>query len=90
MGCVNKPLPSAFWSHNVDYPTYCVRTEAHWNDTAIGLYALSKIDRDIVKPETAADTLLRDSVNENFDMFPAEAIHRYRHIRAYTPLSLSS
>ena len=58
-------------------------SEAHRHYAFIHFNTVGKIHRDIVQPERASDTFLRNTVDKHLYVFPAEAVQHELHVRTY-------
>ena len=79
-------MPSRLWrlGDDVDHPANGVCAESHRDNAFVHLDVLGKIDRYIVEAERTSDAFLRNAVDEHLDMFPAETVERYVHVRSHT------
>ncbi len=81
--CVHKPFALASWCYDIDDAADGIGSEPYRHDSAVNLYAVGKVDRDIIEPERASYAFLRHTVDKHFDMLAAEAVHCHSHVRPY-------
>ncbi len=74
VGGVYKPVASPFVCHDIDYPSYGVRTETHWHYTLVDLDSFGETRRNVVQVERLPCSLLRHTVNEDLNVFATESV----------------
>ena len=83
VGRIQKPAAAFLVRNDIDNSADSIRSEAHRHYAFIHFDTVGKIHRDIVQPERASDTFLRNTVNKHLYVFPAEAVQHELHVRTY-------
>ena len=80
VGGIGEPAAAVFVRNDIHHASDGVGPELHGNHALVDLDAFGEIDRYVVQVESRTCPLLRHSVNEDFDMFPAESVQHQLHV----------
>ncbi|GAY29059.1 tonB-dependent receptor [Prevotella sp. MGM1] len=78
------PTATSFICDYIYYTANGVGTEAHRHDSFVYLYTLGKAHRDIVQVKRLSGSFMWHTIDENFDVFAAEAIKHKLHVGTHT------